>query len=50
MQAFSAFSHTWDKTAVTGISFGLDSVGFSWSTTSDRWKRASQPGNVYRVC
>lgn len=50
VQAFSAFSHTWDKTAVTGISFGVNSVGFQWSTTSNRWVRASQPGNVYRVC
>lgn len=35
------YSHTWDKTSVSSISLGVDSVSFGWDKSSDKWEAYS---------
>jgi hypothetical protein len=50
LQAFSLYAHTWNGTAVNGISVGPWSLGVSWSSSSNRWPDGSQPSNTVYPC
>lgn len=51
LQAYSKYGHSWNSSDLSGISIGIDSVGFSWSATSNRWERGgSAPSNSVRPC
>ncbi|WP_326797616.1 hypothetical protein OG946_21140 [Streptomyces sp. NBC_01808] len=50
LQAFSKYGHTWNSTNVSGITIGAESIGFTWSTSSNKWQQASQPSSEVRVC
>ncbi|MBV6729825.1 hypothetical protein [Nocardioides daeguensis] len=47
---FASYGHTWSSTAVNGVGVGPYSISFQWSTTSNKWTAASQPGGTATVC
>ena len=50
LQAFSKYGHTWSSTAVNSISVGPWSIGIGWSSTDNKWEKASAPSNAVQYC
>lgn len=46
IQAFTRYSHTWNKTGISSISIGIPmSISVSYSNEGSEWERASAPGS-----
>lgn len=50
VQAFAKYGHTFSSTSINSIGIGKWSISIGWSTTSNKWERASQPGTQVTLC
>jgi hypothetical protein len=50
LQAFSRYGHDWSSTTINGFGVGPWSLSISWSSSSNRWSKASGPSNAVTPC